>query len=179
MTTMEKVSAGIGAVFNHVFDKEPLNYLEAAGLYGIIAAGRHNMASLEILHNHARDPELKALLRRAIEEQTEWLIDKAEHILEASDGSLPTLHFVHRKLHDSSLDIPDDARFSDQEIVGALASMAKASQTGVLAAMHQTYQPEVAQIYRRILDTAFDFNYSLLQLALNRGWLPHMAKIKH
>ncbi|HMM19491.1 MAG TPA: DUF3231 family protein [Selenomonadales bacterium] len=179
MTTMEKVSAGISAIANQVFDKEPLNYLEVAGLYAIVAAGRHNMVSLEVLYNHARDPELKALIRRAIDEQTDWLINKAEHLLQASDGLLPTLHFARRKLHDSSPDLPDDAHFSDQEIVGAIASMAKASQTAVLSAMHQTYQPEVAQVYRRILDAAFDFNYSLLQLALDKGWLPHMAKVKH
>src|SRR5512146_1680881 len=98
---MDKVSAGISTVFNQVFDQEPLNYLEAAGLFGIVANGRQNMAYLEVLYNHAHDSELKNLLKQAIEDQTEWLVDKAEHLLQTSHGRLPALHFVRRQLHDN------------------------------------------------------------------------------
>lgn len=179
MTTTDRVTATIRTMADSILDKEPLNYFEAAALHGIILGGRQNIAALELFHNHAQDADLKKLLRLALEKQTVNLTEKAESMLKASAAHLPSIHFVRRNLLDSPPDIPVDIRMTDQEIVSALANMAKTSQMVVLAAMHQTYQPEVALVYRQILEEAFDFNYRLIQLALNKGWLPHVPKIEH
>jgi len=179
MTIMEKVSSETRNILNMFFDKEPLNYLEAAGLYGVIAQGRYNIASLEVIYNHAQDLELKALIKEAIDKHTKTLIEHSEKLLSDSGGSLPSISFSKRTLHKGSLDIPPDAHMTDGEIAIAIGSMAKASQMALLTTLHQSYQLEVALMYREILDAGLDWDYRLLQLMLNRGWLPHLAKIQH
>lgn len=179
MTILDRVTSEARSVFNMVFDREPLNYMEAAGLYGMIAQGRFNVAALEVMYNHAQDPELKELIREAMDHHTKGLVKDSEKMLASSEGELPKLGFSKRTLHDHPLDIPMDARMTDAEISIGLGSMAKASQMALLAGMHQSYQPDVALIYRRKLDEGLDWDYRLLQLMLNRGWLPHLAKIEH
>jgi len=179
MTMLDKVSSETRNIFNMFFDKEPLNYLEAAGLYGIIAQGRYNIVSLEILYNHAHDQDLKALIKEAIDKHTKNLIEHSEKLLSESGGTLPTLSFRQRTLHRQPLDIPSDACLTDPEVAIAIGSMAKAAQMALLATLHQSYQLEVAMMYREMLDVGLDWDYRLLQLMLNRGWLPRLAKIEH
>lgn len=179
MSILEKVSSETRNVFNMMFDKEPLNYLEAAGLYGIIAQGRYNIAALEVVYNHAQDHELKVLIKEAIERHTKAIVEHSEELLKDSGGSLPSLTFSKRTLHKHSLDIPPDAHLSDGEIAIAIGSIAKASQMALLAALHQSYQLEVAVMYRETLDAGLDWDYRLLQLMLHRGWLPKLAKVEH
>lgn len=179
MTTMDKINTAVNTTMNMVFDKEPLNYLEAAALYGIVAAGRQSLSALEVLYNQAQDRDLRAMIKRAIDEQTKWLVERAEKAIAAAGIPLPSIPSVRRRLHDAPSQLPDDARFTDQEIVLALANMAKVSQMAVLSAMHQSYKPEIAIVYREVLDSAFDFNYRLLKMTLDKGWLPHLAKIEH
>ncbi|HWR42472.1 DUF3231 family protein [Sporomusa sp.] len=179
MTVMEKVSSQTRNIMNMMFDKEPLNYIEAAGLYGIIAQGRFNAALLQVLHNHAHDPELKSLIKEAIVEHNKMTVNEAEDKLTDSDGHTPSLQFVKRNLHTSPLNIPDDARLTDQEIALAVGTLAKGSQMALLTALHQSYQLDVALMFRKALDDGLDWDYRLLQLMLNRGWLPHLKKITH
>lgn len=179
MSLLDKVNAETRNLVNMFFDKEPLNYLEAASLYGVVAQGRLNISILEIMYNHAQDSELKALIKEALEYDTENLIEQSEELLEENGASLPTLSFKKRTLHKSPLDIPQDARATDREIALYLASLAKASQAALLGALHQSYQLEVALLYREKLDAGLDWDYRLLQLALDRGWLPHLSKITH
>ena len=166
-------------MFNMFFDKEPLNYLEAAGLYGIIAQGRYNVAALEVLYNHAQDQDLKALIKEAIERQSKAIIEHSEEMLQESGGRIPTLSFSQRTLHKSPMDIPADAHLTDGEVAIAVGTMGKAAQMALLAALHQSYQVEVALMYRRMLDAGLDWDYRLLQLMLRRGWLPRLAKLEH
>lgn len=179
MSILDKVNAEAQTMYNLFFDKEPLNYLEAAGLYVVTAQGRFNVVSLQILYNHATNGQLKNLIKEAIDEQTKSVMNDSEQHLQEGGGTLPSLHFAQRKLHDTPLSIPDDARLTDKEIALALTAMAKASQTALLTAMHQCYQLNVAMTYRKILERGLDWNYKLLQLMLNQGWLPHMAKVEH
>ena len=179
MTVMDKVSSETRNIMNMMFDKEPLNYIEAAGLYGIIAQGRFNASLLQVMHNHANDPELKKLIKEALDRHNNMTIEQAEEKLTGSDGHTPALQFTRRNLHSSPLNIPDDARLTDQEIAIAVGTLAKGAQATLLAALHQSYQLDVAMMYRKALDDGLDWDYRLLQLMLNRGWLPHLAKITH
>ncbi|MEN6412961.1 MAG: DUF3231 family protein [Veillonellales bacterium] len=179
MTILDKVNAETRNIFNTFFDKEPLNYLEAAGLYGIIAQGRYNIAALEVMYNHAQDPKLKDIIQEAINRHTKTIIAQSENMLEQSGGSLPKLHFEKRTLHKSPLNIPADAHLNDGEIAIAVGTMAKAAQMTLLTALHQSYQLNVALMYRELLDAGLDWDYRLLQLMLDRGWLPRLAKLEH
>jgi hypothetical protein len=179
MTITEKIMSQAGATLNMMFDKEPPNYIEVASLYAAIMAGRQNVATLAVLYNHARDSDLKALLKRSIDEQTEWLVSHAEKALSAAGASLPGLHFMRRDLRETPLAIPEEARFSDQEIALLLANMAKTSQIAILGAMHNCYQPYLAKLYQDVLDKAADYNFSVMQLVLDKGWLPRLHKLQH
>ncbi|MDT8904027.1 DUF3231 family protein [Anaeroselena agilis] len=179
MTITDKLMAQADTALNMIFDKEPPNQIEAAALYASIMAGRQNVATLAVLYNHARDTDLKAVIKRSIDEQTEWLTSRAEKVLAAAGAEQPALHFMRRNLVDRQLDIPEEARFSDQEIALLLANMAKTSQLAVLGAMHNCYQPNLAKMYQDVLDKATDFNYRLMQLTLTKGWLPHLHKLQH
>lgn len=179
MTVMDKISSQSRTIMNAIFDKEPLNYIEAAGLYSIVAQGRFNVALLQVMYNHATDSELKTLVKEAIDQHTRMTIEEAEDKLLNSDGHTPPFRFVKRNLHNSTLAIPDDARLSNEEIAITVGTMAKAAQLTVLSCLHQSYQPDVALMYRKALDDGLDFDYRLLQLMLKRGWLPHLNKIAH
>jgi len=177
MTIADKIISRADATFNMVFDKEKLNLVEAAGLYGIVLTGRQNVSTLALLYNHAEDADLKALIKQAIDRQTEWLASRAEKALADGGGHLPELHFIKRDLRDDPLSIPPDARFSDREVALTLANMAKGAQLALLGIMHNTYQPYLAKMYREVLDDAFAFNHRLIQLTLEKGWLPHLHKL--
>lgn len=179
MTIAEKIMAQAGTALDMMFDKEPPNYVETAALYASIMAGRQNVATLSVLYNHARDTDLKAILKRSIDEQTEWLTNHAEKTLAAAGAEMPDLHFMRRDLSNRTLDIPEEARFGDQEIALLLGNMAKASQMAVLTAIHNCYQPYIAKMYQDVLDKATDYNFSLMQLVLTKGWLPHVHKVQH
>lgn len=179
MSLLDRVNAQTRNIVNMFFDKETINYLEAASLYGIVAQGRHNIAMLEVLHNQAQDGDLKELIREAIEYHTSLLLDESEEILAHNDAALPSLRFERRELHQEPLKLPVDAAATDREIALAIATLAKASQMALLSALHQSYQLEVALLYRNMLDAGLDWDYRLLQLALERGWLPHIAKLQH
>ncbi|VBB05473.1 Hypothetical protein LUCI_0683 [Lucifera butyrica] len=179
MSILDKVNAETRNIFNLFFDKEPLNYFEAAGLYGIISQGRNNIALLEVMYNHAQDPDLKNLILAAIDDQTLPVVEEAENLLQKGGVALPELSFSHRELHNEALDIPRDVRISDKEIALSLSNMGRASQLVLLSTLHQSYQLNIALVYREQLDSALDWSYRLLELMLERGWLPHMTKVEH
>lgn len=177
MSFFERINEETREFFQNMLDKEPLNYLEASGLYGVIAQGRYNVSVLETLYNHAQNAELKQLIRQAEESLTKTLIDKSEDLLQENGTQLPSVTFPRRTLHKSPLDIHPDARLSDAEVAIAVGSIAKASQMAMLAALHQSYQVEVALMYRRLLNDGLDWDYRLLQLMLKNGWLPKLHKV--
>lgn len=178
MTIIDKVESTTRAQIQAVLDKEPVNYLEGASLYGTIAQGRYNLSVLEILYNHAQDPELKNLITEAIDRLVIPTIEHCERLLEESGAQIPQFQFNDHKLH-KDIDIPSDARLTDNEVAAGIGTMAKAAQVALLSAMHQAYQLEVGVMFRKYLDEGIDWNYRLLQLMIHRGWLPHLAKVIH
>lgn len=179
MSILDKLNSETRVLFNHFFDKEPLNYLEAASLYGVVAQGRYNLAMLEVMYNHATDHELKALIKEAISTQTRMAIDQSEEMLQENGSHIPNINFRHRTLHKNPPSIDPDAHLSDAEIAIAVGTMGKAAQMTMLTALHQSYQLEVALLYRELLDKGLDWDYKLLQLMLKRGWLPRLHKALH
>ncbi len=178
MTFLDKVEAATRSKIQDMIDNEPVSYLEASSLYSKVASGRHNKAVLEVLYNHAQDPELKNLIKDAIDKLVIPTINDSEALLEKSGAQTPQFRYSEHKLH-QDLDIPSDARLTDYEISANIAIMARAAQVSLLAALHESYQLEVAGMFRKYLDAGFDWNYRLEQLMINRGWLPHLAKITH
>lgn len=180
MTVADKLGSQTHTIFNMILDREPVNYAEASSLYAIITQGYFNIAALEVMHNQAQDPELKDIIKRAIKEQTEPIMKHASKLLAAGDGQLPAdQKLPSRQLHDEVMALPHDAALTDPEIVALLSMMGRVSQQALLLSMQNTYQPEIALMFRKQLDSGLDFNYQLMQLTLKHGWLPHVAKLEH
>lgn len=178
MSVIEQVSVAGRAVVQSLVDKEPVNYIEAGSLYGIITIGRYHVALLTVLHNHAQDPQLKVLIKEAMDTLSEVTLKKCEHHLKSGGAKMPSIEFPERSLQDR-VDIPGAARLSDREIALTLAGLDASSQLSLLTALHQCYQLEIALTLRTQLSTALDWSYRLLQLMLHRGWLPEIAKVTH
>lgn len=178
MTIMDKVNAGANMVFNSVFDKEAINFMEAASLHTVIMQGRYNLAALECMYNQATDPELRTLVKEAVD-ITRETVNEAEDTMRSGGGHVPENHFIRRELHSRPVEGSQDAKLSDPEIVLTLVMMAKASQMALLTSLHQSYQPQVSVMYRRQMDAGLDHNYRVLQFMLKRGWLPYLDKVEH
>lgn len=179
MTVLDKMSFQTNQVLHSIFDKEAPNYLEAAGMFAVIAQGRHMAVMLSVMYNQARDPGLRKLIKQAIEDQNRPLIERCEELLKDGGGQLPHFNLSPRELKSESGEYPPEVTFTDEEILVNVASMAKAAQMGLLGAMQQCYQPEIAKVYHDALDSAIDFGYRLMRYALDRGMLPHLEKIEH
>lgn len=179
MSILDKINTETKVLFNNFFDKEPLNYLEAASLYGVVAQGRYNVAMLEVLYNHARDEDLKELIKEAIKTQTRVAIDQSEEKLQENGSQIPSLTFHRRTLHKTPITIDPDAHLTDGEIAIAVGTMGKASQVAMLTALHQSYQVDIVMMYKDLLERGLEWDYKLLQLMLKRGWLPRLHKMKH
>lgn len=178
MTMMDKVNSLTRAATQLMFDKENVNYLEAGSMYGIISQGRYNMAVLTVLYNHAKDPDLKKLIELAIEDHVMLTLERAEELMEAGGAAIPKFDYAERTMH-NNVEIHPDARLTDAEIAATLGTMAKGAQLACLMALHNSYQLEIGTMFRERLDAGLDYNYRLLQLMLNRGWLPHLKKVEH
>lgn len=179
MTVMDKLNAGTHMIFDAVFDKEPINFMECAALYSTVATGRYNLAMLEVMYNHAADPDLRELVHQAINEQSRHTVNDAETLIKRGGGQEPAQHLKRRELHREPLNISADAKLTDREIALTLSMFAKFTQMAVLGALQQCYQLELATMYRNRLEAGLDYNYRLLQLMLNKGWLPYLEKIEH
>lgn len=178
MTMADKVSAAGRAVIQRLTDREPVNYIEAGGLYGIVAQGRHNIALLSVLYNQARDSELRELIKQSIDGLTQETVQRCEDLLQKGGAELPAAHFFSPQLEPRQ-DLPISVQLSAGEIAIAVANIAKVSQTALLAVLHQTYQPEIAIVLRTELNNGLDWGYRMMQLMLHRGWLLHIAKVHH
>lgn len=178
MTILDKVNATTRTFVQKLVDKEPANYIEAGILYQIVVSGRFHVALLTILHNHARDPELMALIKDALDNLSEKTIKDCEDLLETEGAMLPTMRFPERPLENVQ-DIPSAAHLSDTEIAIVLVNMHNASQMALLTGINQCYHLEIGNALRKQLNSAIDWGYRLQQLMLHRGWLPKTAKIEH
>lgn len=176
MTILDKVSAKTNSLAQKFVDKESVNYIEAGLLYGIVATGRYHVAILTVLHNHAQDPELKRLIKDALDNLAEKTTKQCEELLLMGDAKLPAVRFPERSLENGQ-DIPSAAHFTDMEIAMILVNMHNASQLTLMTTINQCYQPEIGTKLRNQLNIGLDWGYRLQQLMLHRGWLPEIAKV--
>ncbi|MBC8014229.1 MAG: hypothetical protein H7X79_00600 [Sporomusaceae bacterium] len=178
MTIIDQVKILTRTLVQSVVDKEPVSYMEAASLYGIILQARHNISMLSLLYNQAQDPELRELIKAAIYEQTIPSIETCEKLMRAGDGELPDVHFAPHPLYDK-VDFPKGVRLTDMEIAIAVANIARASQLTLFLSLQQCYQLEIALAINQLLSSGLQWNYRLLQLMLYQGWLPRISKVEH
>lgn len=178
MTIIDQVKIFTRTMVQSVVDKEPLNYLEAASLFGIILQARHNISILSSFYNQALDPELRDLIKDAIYEQAIPSIETCEELMRAGDGELPDEHFTPHTLYEK-MDYPKNVRLTDMEIAIATANIARTSQSTLFLALQQCYQLEVAYGMNQLLTKGLEWNYRLLQLMLHQGWLPRVPKMEH
>lgn len=178
MTIVDQVKAYTRSIVQAIVDKEPISYLEAAGLFGIILQGRHNISVLSSLYNQAQHSGLKALLAEAIDGQMQPMIKKCEELMAAGQAELPEASFPPHPLY-AELEYPAGVRLTDGEIALAAASMARNTQLALFLTLQQCYQLEIIRSINQLITSGLEWDYRLLQLALHEGWLPKIAKVVH
>ncbi|GMA99322.1 hypothetical protein [Pelosinus sp. IPA-1] len=178
MKITDQVKVYTRTLVQSVIDKEPVNYMEAAGLFGIILQARHNISMLSSLYNQAQDPELKELIKKAIYEETIPAIETCEELMRDGDGELPDVHFAPHPLYDN-VDYPKDVRLTDMEIAIAIGNIARAFQLVLFLTLQQCYQLEIIFGINKLLNSGLLWGYHLVQLMLHRGWLPRVSKVEH
>jgi len=171
MTILDQVSATSRSIVQQTVDKESVNY-------AMVTTGRYHVAVLSVFHNHAQEPQLRQLIKEAIDNLSEKTVKKCEALLLTGDAKIPSVRFPEHPL-ENRLDIPSAARLTDMEIAMILVNMHGASQVALVAGISQGYQLEIASELRNQLNIALDWGYRLQQLMLHRGWLPEMAKVEH
>lgn len=179
MTIVDQVKAWTRSIVQSVVDKEPISYLEAAGLYGLILQARHNISVLSSFYNQAEEPKLRELIKEAIYEQALPAIEECEKLMRAGEAELPVVHFPPHTLYDDNVDYPQGVRLTDMEIALALGNLARGSQLALFLSLQQCYQLEVAAGINKLLNSGLQWDYRLLQLMLQRGWLPKVSKVEH
>ncbi|MDR3592540.1 MAG: DUF3231 family protein [Negativicutes bacterium] len=178
MTIIDQVDALTRKIVQAVVDKEPIGYLEAAGLYGLILQARHNISLLSSFYNQAEDAELRALIKEAIYEQTLPAIEECEKLMRAGDAQAPDIHFPPHPLYET-VDYPRGVRLTDLEIVIALGNLARNFQLTLFLTLQQCYQLEIAAAVNKLLSSGLQWDYRLLKLAIHKGWLPGVPKVEH
>ena len=177
MTIVDQVKALTRTIVQAIVDKEPISYMEAAGLYGIILQARHNISVLSSFYNQAEEPELRTLIKEAIYEQAIPAIEECEKLMRAGEAELPDEHFPPHPLYDGKVDYPRGVRLTDMEIAIALGNLARGSQLTLFLTLQQCYQLEVAGSINQLLNSGLQWDYRLLQLMIHRGWLPRVSKV--
>ena len=178
MTILDQINAKSRSIVQGFVDQEPLNYIEAGLMHQFIITGRYHVSLLSVLHNHAKDPELKQLIKDALNDLSEDTIKYCEDFLKAENAVLPSVRYPEYPLENVQ-NIPDAAHLSDHVIAMALVNIHGASQIALLAAINQCYHLDIAFQFRKQINISMDWSYRLLQLMLHRGWLPEIAKIQH
>jgi len=178
MTILDKLEAKGRTLVQGFTDPEALNYVEAGLLTGIAITGRYHVTLLTLFYNHASDPELKQIIKDALANLSDKAAIKAEELLEHGDAQIPSVSFQERSF-ESGLEIPPAAHLSDREIAMSLVNMHNASQLALLIAINQCYQLKIGSELRKQLNLALDWGYRLLELMLEKGWLPQIPKVKH
>lgn len=178
MTFIDQVKGYTRMLVQMVTDKEPVSYVEAAALYGIILQAKHNISMLSSFYNQAEDPDLRELIKEAIYEHALPTIEDCEKLMKAGEAEIPQLHFPPHPLYDK-VDYPRGVRLSDMEIAVALGTLARSSQLTLFLALEQCYQLEIIAAIYKLLSSGLQWDYRLVQLTIHRGWLPTVAKVKH
>ncbi|SDF69004.1 DUF3231 family protein [Sporomusa acidovorans] len=176
MTILDQLKAYARTIVQSIVDKEPLNYMEAAGLFGLLLQARHNIPILSSFYNQAQDNELKKIIKQAIYEQTIPAIEELERLMCAGNAELPEVHFSSPILH-NKVDYPQKVCLTDMEIAIAIGTMARTSQLATFLSLQQCYQLEIAMALNQILNNGLQWDFRLLQLMLHRGWLPNIPKV--
>ncbi|HEY3424106.1 MAG TPA: hypothetical protein VGL27_04850 [Negativicutes bacterium] len=176
MTILDKINAYSRSFVQAIVDKEPVSYLEAAGLYSIIVQGKLNISILSLFYKLARDSDLKRLTGEAIDEIMKPTIIKCENLLRDGGAKLPDVDFPSYPLYKVGV-IPDDMRLTDMEVALVVGNTVKAYKHVLFLSMEQTYQLEITRSINDLLSTGLDWEYRLLQLMIHNGWLPRIAKV--
>ncbi|WP_371373450.1 DUF3231 family protein [Sporomusa aerivorans] len=177
MTIIDQVKAYTRTILQSIFDKEPVNYMEASSLYGLILQARHNISLLSSFYNQASDPELRDLIKTAIYQHAVPTIENCEKLLREGGAELPDTHFPSHPLYDKT-NYPKGVQLTDMEIAIAVGNLARSSQLILFLSLQQCYQPEILLAISSLMSNGLQWDYQLLQLMLHRGWLPNAPKVQ-
>ncbi|MNC37224.1 hypothetical protein D3C76_133060 [compost metagenome] len=147
---------------------EPLHYGEIFNLWEFSASAKLAMSAYQAFHYHAGDQDLKRII--------DDLMDQAQHEIKDCDKLLKSNGFTPPPaLPDrpsvKAENIPDGARFSDQEIAAALSSAVSLSLVVCSQIIGMSVREDIGMMFMKIHAQMAAFGLALLKLNKKKGWL--------
>jgi len=155
---------------------EPMHYGEIFGVWGSSAAAKGAVSCFQIYRNHAGDHDLKEFISDYID-QAKSEIKELDRLL--VDNGITPAHEMAEKPSVELEDIPEGARFADQEIAVALGVNLAGGLGACSAAMSICIREDIAALYLKYHTEKVGLAARMLRMQKEKGWLiPPPLQIK-
>ncbi|MFC4601807.1 DUF3231 family protein [Cohnella hongkongensis] len=147
---------------------EPMHYGEISSVWGSSKAAKGAASGYQVFLNHAGDNDLKELISDYIK-QAKKEIEELDQLLNAN-GITPAPAMADKpavKLED----IPEGARFMDQEIAAALSVDISGGLVACSAAMAMCIREDIAALFAKYHTEKVVLAGRILRLLKDKGWL--------
>lgn len=160
--------------------EEPLHYGEVYAVWSAYSVAKGQIASYEVLYNHAGDKELKKFIEDTIRNIVKPCVEDTEQILKMNGVGLPPT--PPERPTANTEDIPVGARIMDPEIATTISMSIAQGLVADSAAMGQCIREDVAAMFGQAHMKKAQTGAKLLQLTKEKGWLVspplHLTKTK-
>lgn len=148
---------------------EPLHYGEVFAVWNAFSMAKSQVASYELLHNHAGDKDLKKFIEDMIQNLVKPGIEETEKLLKESGVGLPPT--PPERPQANSEEIPPGARVMDPEISATLSMNIAQGLVADSTAIGQCIREDVANMFEQFHTKKFQLGAKLLQMNKDKGWV--------
>ncbi|WP_373233300.1 DUF3231 family protein [Cohnella sp.] len=155
---------------------EPMHYGEISSVWGSSTMAKGAVSCYQVYLNHAGDRDLKELISDYIGQATKE-IEEFDRLL--NDNGISPAPTMAEKPRVKLEDIPEGARFMDQEIAAAISVDISGGLVACSAAMAMCIREDIAALYAKYHTEKVILAGRILRLLKEKGWLiPPPLQIK-
>jgi len=147
---------------------EPMHYGEIFIVWGSSTAAKGAVSCYQVYLNHAGDDDLKELISDYID-QAKNEIKELDQLLK--DNGITPAPIMADKPRVKLEDIPEGARFMDQEIAAAISVDTSGGLVACSAAMASCIREDIAALYAKHHIEKVALAGRILRLLKDKGWL--------
>jgi hypothetical protein len=149
-------------------EKKPLNYLEVGNLWLYLTICYQTLRIEEVAYNTAQDKDLKKYLLDA-KKIHEVAAEEISELLKSEGIALP--ENTPEKPVVDTLDIPEGAKFKDEEIANLMSFNLLTGINFATRGMTEAIRADVGLIYFKVIMKKTVLGLSVKQLMEKNGWL--------
>lgn len=149
--------------------EEPMHYGEVYAVWSSYSLAKAQVASYEVLYNHAGDKELKKFIDDLIRNVVKPCIEETEQLLKTNGVGLPPT--PPERPEARAEDIPVGARIMDPEIAATISMSIAQGLVADSTAMGQSTREDIAVMFGQAHMKNAQMGAKLLQLTKEKGWL--------